>query len=248
MTQQIETMDNGRIGTFIQGYDNLLGGGIPKGSVVLIRGGTGTMKSSLAYYILYENARRGRRGLYATVEQGADAFYAQMRTLGLEPESVSKPLPVLDMSHGREYLEKLRDQVTEANGDPRGFSSVLQRKVEQLREKHPFELFAIDSWDALGLILEFEDRRAQTFDFFRWLRGLGVTSFLVSESWPDPTPDDFSEEFLADAIFALKNERISDLDFQRRVQCVKMRSSAHSADFYTLVFENGRFEVAKAIA
>jgi len=248
MTGNGGTANNGRIGTFVQGYDDLLGGGIPQGSVVLLRGGTGTMKSSLAYYILYENARRGRTGLYATVEQGAESFYAQMRTLGLEPESVTRALPVLDLSRGREYLEKLRDQSTGSNGGNGGFAGVLQRKVEQLRQKHPFELFAIDSWDALGHILEFEDRRSQTFDFFRWLRGLGITSFLVSESWPDPSPGDFSEEFLADAIFSLKNERVSDLDFQRRVQCVKMRSSAHSPDFFTLVFENGRFEVAKAIA
>lgn len=248
MTNKNGTANDGRIGTFVQGYDNLLGGGIPKGSVVLIRGGTGTMKSSLAYYILYENARRGRLGLYATVEQGADAFYDQMRTLDLEPESVSKPLAVLDLSRGREYMEKLRDEMAESKRSSGGFVTLLQRKMEQVREKHPFELLAIDSWDALGIILEFEDRRSQTFDFFRWLRGLGITSFLVSESWPDPAPDDFSEEFLADAIFALKNERISELDFQRRIQCVKMRSSAHSADFYTLVFENGRFEVAKAIA
>src|SRR3972149_3289698 len=44
-----------------------------------------------------------------------------------------------------------------------------------------FQILAIDSWDAIELVLEFRDRRAETFAFFEWLRDLGVTSFLVSE-------------------------------------------------------------------
>src|SRR5207245_4187634 len=31
------------------------------------------------------------------------------------------------------------------------------------------------------LVLEFDDRRAETFGFFEWLRDLGVTSLLISE-------------------------------------------------------------------
>ncbi|HKZ48569.1 MAG TPA: RAD55 family ATPase [Thermoplasmata archaeon] len=237
-----------KVQTWVRGYDEELGGGIPAGSVVLVRGASGTMKSSLAYSILYQNALRGRNGLYVTLEQDALSLLDQMRELGLKPESVSEALPLLDLSRGREVLESLRARAGTTSGTPATLAGVLREKIAQLRAQTRFELLAIDSWDALELVLEFEDRRAETFEFFRWLRSTGATSFLVSEDAPVPDPGDFSEEFLADAIFYLKLERVSDLDFQRRLQCAKMRACAHSSDFFTLVFENGRFEVARAIA
>jgi hypothetical protein len=43
-------------------------------------------------------------------------------------------------------------------------------------------------------------------------------------------------------------EAVTETSFQRRILCSKMRSANHSSDFYTLVFESGHFEVAKAIS
>src|SRR6266699_3881707 len=58
--------------THIRGFDDdVLRGGIPQGHVILIRGASGTMKSSLAYYVLYHNALAGVPGLYVTLEQSA---------------------------------------------------------------------------------------------------------------------------------------------------------------------------------
>src|SRR5881628_1107817 len=58
--------------THIRGFDeDVLRGGIPQGHVVLVRGASGTMKSSLAYYVLYHNALEGAPGLYVTLEQTA---------------------------------------------------------------------------------------------------------------------------------------------------------------------------------
>src|SRR2546430_1179905 len=58
--------------THIRGFDeDVLRGGIPQGHVVLVRGASGTMKSSLAYYVLYHNALAGSPGLYVTREQTA---------------------------------------------------------------------------------------------------------------------------------------------------------------------------------
>ena len=63
--------------TFVKGFDSdVLGGGVPPGSVVLLRGPSGSMKSSLAYYILYHNALKGTPGLYVTLEQSAGSVVA----------------------------------------------------------------------------------------------------------------------------------------------------------------------------
>lgn len=236
--------------THVRGYDGELGGGVPATQVALIRGATGTMKSSLAYSILYRNAERGTRGLYVTLEQDAASLLQEMAALGFDPTKVSEALPVLDLSRGREHLEKLAEKMmdlTHGKAD-RPMTAIFKAKIAQLRKQAGFDLLVIDSWNALELILEFQDRRREVFDLFEWLRGLGCTTFLVVEL-PTADPDEgLEEEFLADAIFHLRLEPVTDTSFQRRVQCAKMRSANHSSDFFTLVFEGGQFEVAKAIS
>src|SRR6266550_1365915 len=200
--------------THIRGFDEeVLRGCIPQGHVILIRGASGTMKSSLAYYILYHNALGGLPGLYVTLEQTAGSLLEHVAAPGPKATAVSDALPILE-----------------------------------LRRKRKFELLAIDSWDALELILDFRDPRAETFGFFEWLRDLGVTSLLISEEPELQAPSTgLEEEFLADGIVLVRLQPVTETAYQRRVQCVKMRSVNQDSDDHTLLFENGRFEVARAI-
>ena len=239
--------------THIRGFDDdVLRGGIPQGHVILIRGASGTMKSSLAYYVLYHNALAGVPGLYVTLEQSAGSLLEHVASLGLKATSVSEALPILDLSRGREHLEEMVAKVgamTEATASrDQALLAVLKGKILELRRKRNFELLALDSWDALELVLEFRDRRVETFGFFEWLRDLGVTSLLISEEPPlEGRTTALEEEFLADGILHLRLEPVTDVAYQRRVQCVKMRSVNQDSDDRTLLFENGRFEVARAI-
>lgn len=235
--------------TYIRGFDGALGGGVPPSQVVLLRGASGTMKSSLVYSFLYYNAQKGRKGLYVTLEQEAASLLAQMASLGFRPASVSDDLPMLDLSKGRDHLAKLAERVQEITRGKtdRPMTAIFKAKVAELRREFGFELFVIDSWDALTLVLEFQDRRRETFDLFEWMRGLGVTTFLVSES--PPTPDEgLEEEFLSDTIFRVRLEPVTPTTFQRRIQCSKMRAANHSSDFFTLLFEDGRFDIARALS
>ncbi len=239
--------------TFVRGFDDeILRGGVPQGHVVLLRGASGTMKSSLAYYILYHNALQDVPGLYVTLEQSAGGLLEHVAGLGLQATKVSDALPILDLSRGREYLEELAGKVGEMAGrdlnQGEALLTVLQGKILDLRRRQGFALLAIDSWDALELVLEFSDRRAETFAFFEWLRDLGVTSLLVSEEPPPgAAASALEEEFLADGIVRLRMVPVSETSFQRRIQCTKMRSVNQDGEDHTLLFENGRFEAARAI-
>jgi len=239
--------------TYVRGFDEeVLRGGVPQGHVLLVRGASGTMKSSLAYYVLYHNALQGTPGLYVTLEQSAGSLLEHVAGLGLRATLVSDALPILDLSRGREYLEELASKVGEMTrsdlSQGEALLTVLQGKILDLRRRQGFQLLAIDSWDALELVLEFKDRRTETFAFFEWLRDLGVTSLLVSE---EPSPGGpgsvLEEEFLADGILRLKMVPVTETSFQRRIQCTKMRSVNQDSDDHTLLFENGRFEAARAI-
>src|SRR2546428_13237819 len=71
-----------RVSTHIEGLDEVLGGGIPEGNVVLVSGAPGTMKTSLTYHILHSSALNGSRGLYVSLEQGRASLFDHTEGLG----------------------------------------------------------------------------------------------------------------------------------------------------------------------
>src|SRR5438046_9947634 len=72
-----------RVKTYIQGFDEALGGGVPKGHVVLVSGSPGTMKTSVTFSILYNNVKAGSKGLYISLEENHDDLKGAMDDLGM---------------------------------------------------------------------------------------------------------------------------------------------------------------------
>src|SRR3990172_8649148 len=58
-----------RISSGIDGLDQLLGGGIPNGSIVLLSGGTGCGKTIFSLQFLMEGIKKGQAGKFITLEQ-----------------------------------------------------------------------------------------------------------------------------------------------------------------------------------
>jgi KaiC/GvpD/RAD55 family RecA-like ATPase len=55
--------------TYIQGFDEIVNGGIPKRNVVLLSGGPGTGKSISGYQILYNGLKRVEPGVLVALEE-----------------------------------------------------------------------------------------------------------------------------------------------------------------------------------
>ncbi|MGQ0797343.1 MAG: RAD55 family ATPase [Methanobacteriota archaeon] len=238
--------------TFIEGLDqDVLKGGIPSGHVVVIRGASGTMKTSLAYYVLHENALRRTPGMYVTFEQTAGGLLEHAESLGLSTKDASDSLLILDLSEGREQLTATTRRMANSSGGKAATEdsvlSLLQGKMQDLHRRTHFSLLAIDSWSAIEALLPTEDRRSQIFGFFEWVRSLGTTTLVVSEPPRDGNDGIMGEEVLCDGIFEVVMAPLSDTTFQRRIQCVKMRCVNHDNDIRSLLFEAGRFEVSRAI-
>src|SRR5438034_6439109 len=111
-----------KIPTFIEGLDEVLGGGFPVGHVVLVSGLPGTMKSTLTYAILHANARqRAAKGLYVSLEQTRPSLEAQMAAMGFDVEAVRSDVHILDVgtiqkevgkSASKPWMEFLRRTMT----------------------------------------------------------------------------------------------------------------------------------------
>src|SRR3990172_7164785 len=218
-----------RVKTHVLGFDEALGGGIPRGSVVLVSGSAGTMKTALTFSILYENVKAGSKALYISLEENQEDLKAAMSQLGLEGLDDIE-LYVLDI--GKIWLD------------------ILQKYIEQRVRMNAFDLVAIDSLAALYSLSTLGHPRRDLFHFFGFLKGLDATTFLISEV---PASENgrlgrYEEEFLADGILYLKHFEKGETDVQLRMRCVKMRRTRHEAGWFALIRDGGRFQITRAIS
>ena len=87
-----------RVKTEIKGLDNLLQGGLPKGSITMVTGGPGTGKSILCQQIVYNNAMNGLKCLYASFEQPEKNIVTQMKQFGFDPNKTKGKLKILSLN------------------------------------------------------------------------------------------------------------------------------------------------------
>ena len=221
-----------RLTTGADGLDRILGGGIPQGSVVLLAGAPGTMKTSLAYSVLHANARRGTKGLYVSLEQSRASLADHVTGMGFDQRDVKDALSILDLASLRKRM-----------GDSGSWMDLFRMYTQSIRAGFPYELLVLDSLDALELLAKFADYRREVYELFKWLRGLGCTSIVLGElpttSEREP-PEAFGkhrEDYLADGIVHLRLEKRGEFESKRVIRIVKMRGANHDTGYHTLVFD-----------
>ncbi len=228
------------IKTHILGFDEQLGGGIPEGSVCLVVGEPGTMKSSLAFNILYHNALSDdRKGLYISLEQGRDSLLNHMSGLGMDQTVVEDKVTVLDLALIRKNLTMLGDH---------SWLHVFKMYADNLKKSQDYSVLVLDSLPVLELLANFEKPRIELFHFFEWLRDHDTTTFLIQEQERGSQAfGKYDEDFLSDAILHLRMAVLDDINVQRRLRAVKVRNSNHSPNYFQLLHQDGRFQVTKII-
>jgi len=230
-----------RLQTYIEGFDEVLDGGIPKGSVVLVCGTPGTMKTSLTFSILYNNVKaNGSKALYISLEEGHEDLKRAMTELGLEGID-DLELYILDVSKIR--LEHKEDEMS------KNWLEILEKYIEQRVKMNKFDLVAIDSMASLYSLTQMQNPRRELFHFFGFLKGLEATTFLVSEmKHGDEEFGEFAEDFLADGVLLLKHFDAGVSDVQLRVRCVKMRRAKHDKGYHRLLHAEKGFEVTRVLS
>lgn len=231
-----------RIQTHISGLDSMLGGGIPTGSIVLMQGTAGSMKSTLSYAILYQNViRSSAHVLYMTLEQPRKDLEEQMDELGMSREAqpgLEKRLAIIDLGELRGFLS----ETGESDLTTDWFKSVL-RQVRTFREEFPVTIFVLDSINALLSLHGKENPRVDLFHFIRELKNQGITTLLISEIGDDNTGLGIHQlDYLVDGIIRVEAKRVDEM-VNMQLGIVKMRKTGHNRSFRPLIVSKGRFEI-----
>ncbi len=214
----------------------MLAGGFPKGGIYLINGPTGALKSTIVYSILFQNAiKRGTSGMFFSLEQDRGSIIRQMEGLGMHRSDLTDKMMIVD-------LVDLRKEMEGQSGDWR---QVLIRYVNNVMEAQPFDLLVLDSLESFTAMNQHPFSRTEIQDLFDWLRSLGLTTFVVSET---PTSlmesEDHMELFVADGALEVQMREVGDSKIQRWIRCIKMRGANVDTRFYCLLHNGNEFTIS----
>jgi len=120
-----------RVPTGIEGLDQTIEGGLPKGRSILVTGEPGTGKTIFALQFLFEGLKRGEKCMYVTADEGPMDVLEQAASLGwdLERYADTKELSILNAGT---YLSTLPGAGKERHVDVQKAVSDLAAFVNQI--------------------------------------------------------------------------------------------------------------------
>lgn len=226
--------------TRIDGLDQVLGGGIPRGHLVLVCGTPGTMKSTLCYTTMYNNAVEGEKGLYLSLEQDGEHFRRSMAKLGMEDNGDNR-VYILDLGTIRRELGE--------NETKKNWTQMLVDIAHQAVREDRYTMLTIDSLEAFYALANLENPRRELFHLFNEIKELGVTVFFITEA---PIGSKVltrnGEDFLADGMLLLEHFEVGETDVQLRLRCVKMRQMGHASGWFAVHHDGTRLLVSQVLS
>ena len=227
--------------TFVEGLDRALGGGVPKGSTILVAGTPGTMKTSLVLWMMQETAQaNGTKSLYVSLEQSADSLRAGAARMGMGElkESLVYILDLAQLRRGMERSEGSKDWIT-----------ILLEIIREAVTSTGYQLLGLDSLEALYALTEMKNPRREMFHFLTALKEFDLTTFAIAEtSFGEHRLSKWGEDFLADGILQLRQVEVGETDVQLRLRGVKMRWMNHDHNALALNHDGERFFVTHVIS
>ena len=225
----------------INGLNEMFNGDsdVPKGSVVLVTGVEGSLKSGFVFNMISNYlAGSSEHALYATMEQTEESHLRNMASLGIKKIDNLHIFDYRDMRHEWETEEPDTVKITED-------------MIDFYKNKYPnLTVFAFDSLNALYSVSAQTNLRKTMYRFFTMLRDKELTSFLILETCspekhvPVCSGDSLErpEYFLADGIIELGIVESKDY-VKRYIQIRKMRAAVHSMEKHQIVVEKDGIHV-----
>ena len=214
------------IKTGVQGFDELLDQGIPKGNAILIAGGAGSGKTILCLQTLDYHASKGKKCLYMSFEEKEEKLITHMEDFGWKPQEHIKK--------GNLKVMRMNPFEITRNVD----AMLAKQKGELLIDVDPViipkefkpDFIVIDSLTAIASAFtgKEENYRIYIEQLFRFFEKIGATSFLITET--EQIPKIFSqsgvEEFLADGVVVLYNLKHGNVR-ENAIEILKLRGAGH---------------------
>ncbi|MFC7325313.1 ATPase domain-containing protein [Halorubrum rutilum] len=202
-----------QVSSGIEGVDDLLHGGLERGTVSIISGPTGVGKTTLSTQFMKEAAERGERSVIYLFEENRQTFLTRSRAVGI---------PVDEM------LERGTLRVNEVEAlerSPQEFARMVREEVEE----RGADIVMVDGIAGYRLTLRGEDGMMlqQMHALGRYLKNMGVTAVFIDETRNitgqfQATVENIS--YLADNIVFLRHLEVQG-EMRKAIGVLKKRTS-----------------------
>jgi circadian clock protein KaiC len=205
-----------RVATGIDGFDNLIEGGFPRGDLILLAGHPGSGKTMFSSQFLYTGATKyGEPGIYASFAENREAFLRNMQRSKMDFESLEQ-----------KNLFKFIDFVTVREQAIDAALAAIMAEIDSLKARR----LVIDSFSAMAQAFsEKIDARIVLHTVLgRMTRLSKVTTLLIAEK---PIGSESlgggMEEFVSDAVLVLTQSPERG-HMRRHLDIIKMRGTGAS--------------------
>jgi circadian clock protein KaiC len=218
-----------KVPTGIEGFDEITGGGVPRGRPTLVCGGPGCGKTLFGLEFLIHGAGRGEPGLFVTFEETERDLVANVRSLGRDLNSL--------LGRKRLAIEYVRVERAEIEETGEYDLEALFIRLDHALRSIGARRIVLDTIESLfaGLsnagVLRAELRR-----LFAWLKQRGVTAVITGERGTGTLTRRGLEEYVSDCVVVL-DHRVSDQISTRRLRIVKYRGSSHGTNEYPFLID-----------
>jgi len=208
-----------RLDLGIEGLDEMIQGGVPERSLLVVIGAAGTGKTTFGLQFLNHGLENDERTVFITLEESTDTIIdtASEKGYDFQQHVNDGTLAVVDL-----------DPVEMANS----LSSIGGELPELIREFGASRL-VLDSVSLLEMMYDDQaQRRTEIFEFTRSLKDAGVTTMLTSETNEDTAYASRHGiiEYLTDGVFVLQYVRSESRETRLAVEIQKIRNANHSRE------------------
>jgi KaiC/GvpD/RAD55 family RecA-like ATPase len=241
----------------IAGLDDLLGGGYPRGRVILVTGGPGSGKTLMTMQFLIDGVERfDERGVFVSLEESKYHLTNEMRNFGWDLESYEKKnqLAVVDASPLRQISKDVEPKNQEGTQDVRvrgpefsiqALSTVIRSYVRVTRATR----IVVDPVTSLSLqFVDEQLRRTAVVDLLDSLVSMGTTSLVTSEigtllgsslTQREIPP----EEYLCHGVIVLHTSHVAGRGIVTALEIEKMREAKHDRQLHPYAITEKGFTV-----
>lgn len=198
-----------RTSTGIPGLDELIEGGVPKDSVTMVTGNTGSGKTTFCTQFLINGMENGEKCLYITTEELPEMISEDAQSFGWDLDAYAK-----------------QDKFRITYIDPSKRSNYLHEDIQKLVEEVDPDRIVLDSISVIGAYwYNDEEMRTNMHALVKGMRNVDATVVMTAEM----AKEDSGQltrygitEYIVDGVIALGGLSLGQSTF-RSLQVIKMR-------------------------
>ena len=235
--------------TGVPGLDDLLNGGIPNNRVVLVVGGPGSGKTTLASQFLYKGiSDYNENGIFVSIDEGKENYYSEMVSFGWDFAQAEKDgkfafLDATKMSRAAMLKERMNLESQSLRGKQLQVDKLVG-KIENIIDEIDAKRVVLDT--LATLFHRFPDpieRRVAIIDLIESLSELKITTIITTELGRLSLDREVTvEEYQSHGVIMMQT-LFSSGSTTRALQVVKMRGTKTNSNLVPYRIDRNGIEI-----